>query len=466
MEKKSLYISLIVGIAFLMENLDSTAITTAIPKMANDFSVSSVTMSTGITAYVIMLAVFIPISGWVADRYGTRSVFSLAVTGFILASVACGFSGSLPVFVVSRILQGMAGAMMVPVGQLAVLTNTAKEDLVAATAYITWPGLVGPIAGPFLGGFFTSYLSWHWIFFINVPIGIITIIYALKFIPNSLQDTTKSKRKLDWIGFLLSGIGLMCLTIGLELLSQDNVDYTVSFTLIGISLLLIGLSVWHSFRTEYPIMDYNVLKIKTFRIPITSGTISKIVINTAPFIIPLLFQTVFGMSAFHSGLLFMASMIGNLMMKPATIWITKKYNFRQVLCFNGFLLALTTFLQVFFYPGLAMWIIAGILFFAGMVRSMQFSGLNTLAYADVPPDLMNNANTLYITLQQLSVALGVSFAALSLHFSAFYHQNGNNYQLNDFQMSFTIISLFCLLSLIGYLKLNKEDGWVVRVKNK
>lgn len=326
MEKKSLYISLIVGIAFLMENLDSTAITTAIPKMANDFSVSSVTMSTGITAYVIMLAVFIPISGWVADRYGTRSVFSLAVTGFILASVACGFSGSLPVFVVSRILQGMAGAMMVPVGQLAVLTNTAKEDLVAATAYITWPGLVGPIAGPFLGGFFTSYLSWHWIFFINVPIGIITIIYALKFIPNSLQDTTKSKRKLDWIGFLLSGIGLMCLTIGLELLSQDNVDYTVSFTLIGISLLLIGLSVWHSFRTEYPIMDYNVLKIKTFRIPITSGTISKIVINTAPFIIPLLFQTVFGMSAFHSGLLFMASMIGNLMMKPATIWITKKYN--------------------------------------------------------------------------------------------------------------------------------------------
>lgn len=463
MKKRSLIISLTVGGAFLMENLDSTAITTAIPQMAKDFSVDTVTMSTGITAYVIMLAVFIPVSGWVADRYGTRTVFSSAVAGFLLSSIACGLSTTLPAFIVARVFQGISGAMMVPVGRLAVLNNTDKKDLITAIAYITWPGLAGPISGPFLGGLFTTYLSWHWIFFINVPLGVLIIYLTTRHIPNKVSET---KRPLDKKGFLLSGIGLSCFMIGIELTGEKNANYLVTGSIVLLALVFLTFAIRHAKRTAHPLIDLSILKIKTFRVTIFTGTLTKIVINTSPLIIPLLFQIGFGMTAFQSGLLFMASMIGNLCMKPATIWVTRKFNFRAVLIGNGFLLATAIFLQAFLNPEIPIWLIVALLFFSGMTRSMQFSSLSALAYSDIPQSDMSNANTMYSTLQQISIAMGITFAAMSLHFAAIF--NGNKtYKLEDFQLALFTIAAVCVLSLIQYSKINKTDALNVRgIENK
>ena len=461
MKRESLIIALTIGGAFLMENLDSTAITTAIPQMASDFKVSAVTMSMGITAYVIMLAVFIPISGWIADRYGTRSVFSTAIVGFLISSVLCGLSQSLPFFVGARILQGISGAMMVPVGRLAVLHNTEKKDLVTAIAYITWPGLAGPIAGPFLGGLFTTYLSWHWIFFINIPIGIAAIVLALKYIPKTKPETT---RPLDWVGFILSGMGLFCLMVGIELTGQDDANYLYAGIAVVVALIILTISIWHSYKVDFPLINYSVLKKRTFRVTIYSGTINKIVINTAPYLLPLFFQIGFGLSAFNAGLLYIASMVGNLAMKPATIYITRKFNFKVVLIINGALLALAVFLQSFFQPETPYWLIIAVLFFAGLTRSMQFSSLNTLAYADVSDEEMSNANTLYSTMQQLSIAMGISVGALFLHFAASYHGNMNSYKVEDFQLALILVAILGVLALPEYFIIKKNDALNVRNK--
>ncbi|MFI2744279.1 MFS transporter [Zhouia sp. PK063] len=460
MTRKSLIIALIVGGTFFMENLDSTAITTAIPEMAKDFNVNPVTMSIGITAYVIMLAVFIPISGWIADRYGTRNVFSIAIAGFIISSGLCGLSTGLSAFVGARILQGIFGALMVPVGRLAVLHNTEKKDLVTTIAYLSWPGLAGPICGPFLGGLFTTYLSWHWIFFINIPLGLIAIFLTFKYIPTK---THYIKRKLDWVGFLLSGIGLLALMLGIELTGDDKVNYGLTISLIIGALLLIGISVYHSYKVKHPLINYNVMKVLTYKVTITSGTLTKIVINTAPYVLPLFFQLGFGLSAFNAGLLYMSSMVGNLAMKPATIWITRRFNFKSVLVVNGILLALAVFLQSFLQPSTPYWLMAALLFCSGLTRSMQFSSLNTLAFADINDEEMSNANTLNSTVRQIALATGISIGAIILHFSATYHHS-TGYTIEDFQLTLRIIAIIGLLAIYDFFRIKKTDGLNVRNK--
>lgn len=463
MQKSALIIALIVGTTFFMENVDGTAITTAIPQMSHDFGVSPVTMSMGITAYVIMLAVFIPISGWFAERYGTRTIFVTAIAGFVISSILCGLSESLPTFVGARILQGFFGAMMVPVGQLAVLGNTEKKDLVTAIALITWPGLAGPICGPFIGGYFTTYHSWHWIFFINIPLGIIAILLSLKYVPNKIYNKNKP---LDWKGFVLSGIGLLLFMIGLEIINGNHGNIYLIIGILSLAFLSFGISVWHSFKTDLPLINYSVFKIKTYKITSISGSITKVVINTAPYLLPLFFQLGFGLSAFNAGLLYMASMVGNLAMKPATIWITRKYNFKQVLIINGLILSVSIFIQGYFEPTTPYALIAGILFISGLSRSMQFSSLTTLAYSDVPKDKMSNANTLYNTLQQLSVAVGITTGSILLHFSALYHGNHGTYQVVDFQLALKLSAIIGIFCLFEFFQLNKNDGLNVRVKKK
>ncbi len=460
MRKDSLIVSLIVGTTFFMENLDSTAISTAIPQMAQDFNVDAIAMSIGITAYVIMLAVFIPVSGWIADRFGVRTIFSTAISGFMLSSMLCGISTSLTMFVLARILQGVFGAMMVPVGQLAVLKNTAKKDLVTAIAFITWPGLAGPIIGPFLGGFFTSYFSWHWIFFINVPLGLMAVLFTYKFIPNTIES---KKRPLDRLGFLLSSLGILFLMVGIELIDSNNKLFFMVASLF-IAVLLLATNVIHSQKVLHPIIDYTVLKVRTYRVTVASGTLTKIVMNTSPYLLPLFFQIGFGLSAFNAGLLYMASMVGNLVIKPATIWITRKFDFRTVMTVNGTLLALSVFLQSFLQPETPYFLIVCLLFFSGMSRSMQFSSLNTLAYADIEPEKMSNANTLYNTFQQLSMALGIAAGAIFLHVVSLFHGHGNHYELIDFKWSLRIVSLLGILCIVEFFTLKKTDGLNVRNK--
>jgi len=464
MKRLSLIISLIVGGTFLMQTIDGTAITTAIPQMAEDFAVSTASMSMGITAYVIMVAIFIPVSGWVADRFGVKKVFSAAIVGFVLSSVLCGFSNSFPTFIASRVLQGIAGALMVPVGQLAVLSHTDKKDLVTAIALITWPGLIGPILGPFIGGYFTTYQSWHWIFFINIPLGAIALLLAFKYIPSR---TETNQRKLDWKGFLLSSLGLLSLILVFELTAEELTGKLTILALFLLSAVLIGLSVWRSINIDSPLIDFSVVKIKTFRVNILSGSLIRIVMNTAPYLLPLFFQLGFGLNAFDAGLLYMASMTGNLAMKPATIWITRKFNFRVVLIVNGILLALAVFLQSYLQPETPYLILIPLLFFSGMTRSMQFSSLNTLAFADVPQASMSHANTLANTMQQISIAIGVATGAILLHLAASFHNTASgHYAVVDFQLALKITAIMALISVVEYFSINKYDGLNVRNKEK
>ncbi len=454
MKKESRIISLIVGGTLLMEMLDATAISTALPKMAHDFESNVVHLSAGITSYTIMLAVFIPISGWIADRYGAKKVFNTAIIGFILSSIACGLCRNLPSFVVARICQGTAGALMVPVGRLIVLKHTEKKDLVDAIGYIAWAGLLGPIIGPVLGGFFTSYFSWHWIFFINIPFGIFALWAVHRYIPTMDADNI---RPLDIIGFFISGIGLAGIMLGTEMIGAAQGDYSKPALVLFASFVLMAIAIWHSKRIKYPLIDYSILKIKTFGVTVYSGSITRMVINVAPFILPLMLQLGFGLSPFHAGLLYMANMLGSMSMKPVAIWITRKYNFRTVLIGNGIILTIVTVGLSFLSIQTPIWLVAVVFFFSGLTRSLQFTSLNTLAYADIPNDRMSNANTLYNTAQQMALGMGIALGAVTLHLASTYYQD-TSYQMRDFSLALQLIAGLSLLSLIEYFKIKPNDG--------
>jgi len=455
MQKKSRIISFIVGGTLLMEMLDSTAISTALPKMAHDFHTNVIHLSAGITSYAIMLAVFIPISGWVADTFGAKKVFSTAIIAFILSSIACGLCRNLPTFVIARICQGTAGALMVPVGRLIVLKNTEKKDLVDAIGYIAWAGLMGPILGPVLGGFFTTYVTWHWIFFINIPFGMLALWLTNTYIP---AMPAENKRPLDVVGFIISGLGLSGIMLGTEMISGSSGNYTKPGIVLLLSGMLMAISVWHSKRVKHPLINYSTLKIKTFAVTVYSGTITRMVINVAPFILPLMLQLGFGLNPFDAGLLYMANMAGSMTMKPPAIWITRKFNFRTVLIGNGLILTLVTFAISFLSISTPIWLVALAFFLSGLTRSLQFTSLNTLAYADIPTEDLSNASTLYNTAQQMALGMGIAMGAVALHIASNIHHTTDAYQMQDFHLALRMIAVLSFLSLLEYIKIKPSDG--------
>lgn len=456
--KASQIIIILVATAFFMEFLDATAITTALPQMAASFHTDSGSMSLGITAYMMALAVFIPISGWIADRFGMRSVFASAVIGFILSSILCSFSQNLAQFTGARILQGIAGAMMVPVGRLAVLRTCKKSELVSAIAYITWPGLVAPIIGPPLGGFLTTYLTWHWIFYLNIPFGLLVVFFTLKYMPN---ESSNEKRPLDIPGFLLSGGALAGIMYSLELCGSGKNEYALAILLLFVSLLMLKLNSSHALRSSHPLIDYSVLRIPTYSVTIFYGALSMMVIGAAPFLLPLMFQEGLGMNPFESGLLFLALMVGNLVIKPATIWITRHWGFKYVLIVNCTLLSVSTAVCALFTAETSHLIILFNLFLMGCFRSMQFSSLNTLAFADVPAPQMSSANTLFSTIQQVSAGMGIALGALVLRISTLFNQTSAGISLNNYRETLFVIGIFGFVSLIGFIKMNAGDGHAV-----
>ncbi len=320
-----------------MENLDGTVIATALPQMGKSFQVSPVDLNIGMTAYLLMLAVFIPISGWVADRIGARSVFVSAIAIFTVSSILCGLSNGIMAFTAARIIQGIGGAMMVPVGRLVVLRTTEKHNLMEAIAYITWPGLVAPVVGPPLGGFITTYATWHWIFFLNVPLGIIGLVLSVLWIPNLREDKVKP---FDWIGFALSSSACVTFMYGMELVGRENATWgPTSFYLIC-GCVLGALAVIHFRRAVTPLLNLDLLKIKSFAITIEGGSLFRIAISVSPFLLPLMFQVGFGLNAFQSGILMLGLFVGNLGMKPATTPVLRRFGFRSVLIWNGILTAI------------------------------------------------------------------------------------------------------------------------------
>ncbi len=457
--------ALLVAGAFFMEFLDGTVIATALPDMARDFGVTAVELNIGISAYLITLAVLIPASGWIADRFGARAIFTLALAIFTLASVFCGLSTEVHIFVTMRILQGVGGALMVPVGRLAVLRTTPKHQLIKAIATLTWPALVAPIIGPPLGGFITRYASWHWIFFINVPLGLAAIILSLRIIPD-IRET--ERRSFDLSGFITTSVAMVSLVTAMERLGdrQPQIWPTLALAALGFGCLL--YSIRHFRRAAAPMVRLDALQVPTFRVTMYGGSLFRASISAVPFLLPLLFQVGFGMDPFHSGLLVLAVFVGNLTIKPATTPLIRWLGFRRLLLINGALNVCSLLACALLTPQTPVWAIMLILYLGGVFRSIQFTGVSTLAFADVPAAQMSDANTLFSTASQLAVGLGITLGAIGIRLG---EQVGDWLHLTElpgisFRLSFVFIALICLVGMIDSLHLAKTAGSSVSEKKK
>ncbi|ELZ7179635.1 TPA: MFS transporter [Klebsiella pneumoniae] len=457
--------ALLVAGAFFMEFLDGTVIATALPDMARDFGITAVELNIGISAYLITLAVLIPASGWIADRFGARAIFTLALAIFTLASVFCGLSTEVHIFVAMRILQGVGGALMVPVGRLAVLRTTPKHQLIKAIATLTWPALVAPIIGPPLGGFITRYASWHWIFFINVPLGLAAIILSLRIIPD-IRET--ERRSFDLSGFITTSVAMVSLVTAMERLGdrQPQIWPTLALAALGFGCLL--YSIRHFRRAAAPMVRLDALQVPTFRVTMYGGSLFRASISAVPFLLPLLFQVGFGMDPFHSGLLVLAVFVGNLTIKPATTPLIRWLGFRRLLLINGALNVCSLLACALLTPQTPVWAIMLILYLGGVFRSIQFTGVSTLAFADVPAAQMSDANTLFSTASQLAVGLGITLGAIGIRLG---EQVGDWLHLTElpgisFRLSFVFIALICLVGMIDSLHLAKTAGSSVSEKKK
>ncbi|SXV19725.1 putative MFS-family transport protein [Klebsiella pneumoniae] len=457
--------ALLVAGAFFMEFLDGTVIATALPDMARDFGVTAVELNIGISAYLITLAVLIPASGWIADRFGARAIFTLALAIFTLASVFYGLSTEVHIFVAMRILQGVGGALMVPVGRLAVLRTTPKHQLIKAIATLTWPALVAPIIGPPLGGFITRYASWHWIFFINVPLGLAAIILSLRIIPD-IRET--ERRSFDLSGFITTSVAMVSLVTAMERLGdrQPQIWPTLALAALGFGCLL--YSIRHFRRAVAPMVRLDALQVPTFRVTMYGGSLFRASISAVPFLLPLLFQVGFGMDPFHSGLLVLAVFVGNLTIKPATTPLIRWLGFRRLLLINGALNVCSLLACALLTPQTPVWAIMLILYLGGVFRSIQFTGVSTLAFADVPAAQMSDANTLFSTASQLAVGLGITLGAIGIRLG---EQVGDWLHLTElpgisFRLSFVFIALICLVGMIDSLHLAKTAGSSVSEKKK
>ncbi|BBU27419.1 MFS transporter [Burkholderia sp. THE68] len=457
--KGSSLIIMLVAATFFMENLDGTIIATALPQMARSFNVHPADMSLGITAYLLTLAVFIPISGWAADRFGLRTVFASAIAVFTAASVLCATTSTLPAFAAARVLQGIGGAMMVPVGRLAVLRATPKEGLMRAIAIITWPGLVAPVIGPPLGGFITTYSSWRWIFYLNVPLGLIGLLLTLRYIGNEREDAT---RRFDLPGFALCGIACTTLLYAMELIGRSDADWTLVGVLVAVGGVAGIASYWHLRRAAQPVVDLSALKVKTFAVSMTGGSLFRIAISAAPFLLPLMFQVGFGMNAFESGLLTLAVFAGNLSMKLVTTPVMRRFGFRSVLIVNGVLAALSLAAMSLLTPTTPKLLIVVVLFLSGLSRSLQFTALNTLSFADVPKTQMSGASALSSTLFQMTMGIGVAIGAIALRIGEWFHgHDAHSIGPEDFSVAFLIVALVGLVGVVDLFGLAKDAGALV-----
>ncbi len=440
-----------------MELLDTTIITTAIPRMAKTFHVHPVDLSLGITAYMVMLAAGIPLSGWAAERFGARSVFGTAIALFTLASALCGLSNGFWSFFVARVLQGIGGAMMVPVGRLVVLRVTPKSELMRATAFITWPALVSPILGPVVGGFLTTYASWRWIFFLNLPIGLVGLIATMILIRN---DRPGEPRRLDWTGAVLSGFAAVAFVYGASLLGTSNGSLP-----LGIGLMVLGaLGGWatvrHAWRHRSPLIEFSALRVHSFAATVRGGSLVRIAISTAPFLLPLMVQIGFGRSPVAAGSLLLVLFAGNLGIKPFTTPLMRRFGFRSVLIVNGTLLASTFFGFALLRANSPLWVELPLLLLSGMTRSTEFTAMNTLAFAEVPRDGLTSANTLFNLAQQVSFGLGVAAGAILLRVGHFLLGGGHT-SVADFRFAFAGACLLCLLGVTDFLRLDPDAGATV-----
>lgn len=445
---------LIVACALFMENTDSTVIATSLPVIAKSLGEDPIALKLALTSYLVSLAVFIPISGWMADRFGARTIFRSALVVFMLGSILCAVSSSLGAFVGARFIQGMGGAMMVPVGRLVILRSVSKSEIVGALAYLTVPALVGPVVGPPLGGFITTYFDWRWIFFINIPIGLVGIVLASLFFEDIREEDVPP---LDIRGFLLSSFGFAALMLGLNTGGRHLVPEAVSYAcVIGGATAL--LAYWfHAQRVPYPVLNLSLFRIPTFRIGVIGGSVFRTGIGAIPFLLPLMLQLGFGLDALQSGLITFASAAGALIMKTLAKTILARFGFRGVLTVNAVIGAGFLAASGLFTPTTPHAIMLSVLLVGGCFRSLQFTGINALSYADVSNREMSSATSMSSVAQQLSLSIGVTIGAFALESTHMLH-GGKTLAAGDFWPAFLIVGLVSASSALWMMQLDPNAG--------
>jgi EmrB/QacA subfamily drug resistance transporter len=450
-------VALLVAGAFFMENLDGTIIATAAPRMAGSLGVRPVDLNVVITAYLLTLSVFIPVSGWLADRFGARLVFGTAIAVFTVASGLCAISTSLGELTAVRVLQGIGGAMMVPVGRHVVLRKTTPAELIDAFAYLTWPALAAPVIAPALGGVLTTYASWRWIFVINLPLGVAALLVTARIVPN-LPHVDRTP--MDWQGFALTGIGLATLVTSLELVAARRVNWPYVAITGAIALVTIGLAVRHLRRAVHPLVELASLRIPTFRVTALGGSFFRLAIGAVPFLLPLMFQDAFGWSPLKAGVLVVAVFVGNIGIKPFTGPLLRRFGFRTVLVQAALWGAVTIALCSLITADTPLPLIAVILLASGVFRSIGFTAYNTIGFVDVAPVAIGGANTLSTTIQQLTMGMGVVAGALALR------AGGPIAKLlgitadarSEFAVAFCLIAVVALLAVIESALLPRDAG--------
>ncbi|MFG1417865.1 DHA2 family efflux MFS transporter permease subunit [Xanthobacter sp. V0B-10] len=455
-------IPLIVACALFMEQVDATVIATSLPAIAADLHEDPVALKLALTSYLLSLAVFIPASGWAADRYGARTVFRSAIVIFTLGSVLCGLATSLGDFVLYRIIQGLGGAMMVPVGRLVILRAVPKSELVSALAWLTIPALLGPVIGPPLGGFITTYFNWRLVFFINVPIGILGVFLATRFIENVRAEDVPP---LDLKGLVLSGVGLAGLVFGFAVLGQEIVPLWIVLAVSGVGALSLAAYVRHARRTPHAVLDLGLMRYPTFRACVVGGSLFRVGIGALPFLLPLLLQLVYGLSPFASGLITFSASAGAIVMKVTAARILQRLGYKRVLTVNALLSAGFIAAYALFTNETPYWLIVALLLVGGFLRSLQFTALNALSYAEVQDREMSSATSFASVAQQVSLSTGVALAGLVLELMRGGGDEAHVTQI-DFTVAFLVVAAVSALSFLHFIMLPANAGKELISKRK
>ncbi|HEY4200664.1 MAG TPA: DHA2 family efflux MFS transporter permease subunit [Devosiaceae bacterium] len=448
-------VALIVAAALFMQLLDGVIIITALPQMAVAFGVKTLDMSVGVTIYMLANAIFIPTAGWVADRFGARRIFLLSILLFTAASLVCGLSTNLTVFTIARAVQGIGGALMVPVGRIIVLRSVKKTEIVSAIAMTVWPALFAPVIGPAIGGFLTTYVSWQWNFWINIPLGLAGVLFALRIIP---ADGERRVTPFDWTGFALCAASLAGLLYGLDTLVSSALPRGVSILMVVAGAIAGVLAVLWLRRRQHPLLDLSTLRIHTFTsAEVGAGPVFRLTFNATSFLLPLLFQIVFGLDPLQAGGLVIVYFLGNLGIKPLTTGILRRFGFRNILIWNGLFAAICIALCGFLAPDTPYPLLLIVLILAGCTRSMQFTGLFTLAFADVDPARRSSASTISTMFQQIAMVFGIALATGFLNLSQIM-RSASSLGLADFRMAFVLMGVIALAASLQLMRLDREAG--------
>jgi EmrB/QacA subfamily drug resistance transporter len=447
-------VPLIVAVALFMENMDSTVIATSLPAIAHDIGTSPLTLKLAVTSYLLSLAIFIPVSGWTADRFGARTVFRAAIAVFMLGSIGCAISTSLTQFVIARIVEGMGGAMMTPVARLILVRSVGKRELINAMVWVTFPALIGPLLGPPLGGFITTFISWHWIFLINIPIGAVGIVLATMFIEDVRAQTPDP---FDPVGMVLAGLGIGGLAFGGSVLGLDFLPLPIVLGLILAGAAASYAYVVHARRTPAPVLDLSLLKLPTMHAAIVGGFVYRSGIGAMPFLLPLLLQLGFGLTPFQSGLITLSNVVGAMGMKTIVPIILRRFGFRNSLTVNAVISAGLVAACATFTPGVPFAWIVGVLIINGFFRSLEFTSMNTIAYAEVDYQRMSRATSFVAVAQQLSISIGVAIGALVVDLTL-WARGRSVITAADFQPAFFIIALIAACAAFVFARMPIDAG--------